>query len=237
MGNTTMGQTGTTRERILRAAADLLTTQGRDALSTRAVSAAAGVQAPTLYRLFGDKDGLLDAVAGFGFQTYLAGKHALRETDDPVEDLRRGWDLHVEFGLARPAFYELMYGDAGAARSPAARDAGAVLHGIISRIAAAGRLAMSVGRATQLVQSTGVGVVLLLIATPPADRDPELSELSREMVLRTITTDAESTSDSGLAGPAGALVQALGTGKPAALSAAERALLVEWLNRLADARP
>ena len=65
---------GTTRERIVEAAAQLLATGGREAVSTRAVSAAAGVQAPTIYRLFGDKQGLLDAVASRGFADYLRTK-------------------------------------------------------------------------------------------------------------------------------------------------------------------
>lgn len=34
----------------------------------------------------------------------------LTPSNDPVEDLRRGWDAHVEFGLTHPAFYVLMYG-------------------------------------------------------------------------------------------------------------------------------
>ena len=55
------------RQRICDAAAEAAGRGRRDAVSTRAVSAAAGVQAPTLYRLFGDKDGLLDAVADHGF--------------------------------------------------------------------------------------------------------------------------------------------------------------------------
>jgi AcrR family transcriptional regulator len=59
------------RARILAAAAALIADGGRDALTTRAVSAAAGVQAPTIYRLFGDKSGLLDAVAELGFAAYL----------------------------------------------------------------------------------------------------------------------------------------------------------------------
>ena len=52
-----------TRERILDAAAELLVSGGTDGVSTRAVAAAAGVQAPTLYRLFGDKQGLLEAAS------------------------------------------------------------------------------------------------------------------------------------------------------------------------------
>ncbi|MFC7739831.1 TetR/AcrR family transcriptional regulator [Nocardiopsis composta] len=108
------------RRRILEAAAGLLAEGGPEAASTRAVAAAAGVQAPTLYRLFGDKQGLLEALAAHGFERYLADKQELGATDDPVADLRRGWDLHVDFGLARPALYVLMYGTPGraAARPP-----------------------------------------------------------------------------------------------------------------------
>jgi AcrR family transcriptional regulator len=233
----TTERTGTTRERILRAAADLLARGGREAVSTRAVSAAAGVQAPTLYRLFGDKDGLLDAVAAFGFEQYLKDKHALGETDDPVEDLRRGWDLHVEFGLSRPEFYVLMYGEARpGAGSAAGRDA-AILRRMVARVAAAGRLTMSVERAARLAHATGVGVVLSLIATPPAERDLGLSALAREMVLRTIVTDvAPSTAEGvGLPSRAVALREAMRDHGAEALTATERALLAEWLDRIADA--
>src|SRR5918997_166322 len=96
------------RARILAAAARLIAEAGRDAATTRAVAAAAGVQAPTLYRLFGDKQGLLDAVTAYGFERYLAEKKTLVPSDDPVADLKRGWDNHVEFGLTHPAFYVLM---------------------------------------------------------------------------------------------------------------------------------
>ena len=78
-----------TRERLVKAAAELLIEGGKEAVSTRAVASAAGVQAPTLYRLFGDKDGLLDAVAAYGFADYLATKHAMGASDNPVDDLRR----------------------------------------------------------------------------------------------------------------------------------------------------
>ena len=101
------------RDRILRAAAMLLAEGGREAVSTRAVSAAAGVQPPTIYRQFGDMQGLLDAVAADGFARYLRAKVAREGTEDPVADLRAGWDAHIDFGLANPALYALMYGDPG----------------------------------------------------------------------------------------------------------------------------
>src|ERR1700761_6330028 len=87
-------------ERMLRAAAELLKTGGIDAVSTRAVATAAGVQPPTIYRLFGDKDGLLDAVSGFVLEEYMERKRRLIGTsDDPVVELRELWDLHIEFGF------------------------------------------------------------------------------------------------------------------------------------------
>ena len=51
------------RLQIIEAAARLLREGGALAVTTRGVADAASVQPPTIYRLFGDKDGLLDAVA------------------------------------------------------------------------------------------------------------------------------------------------------------------------------
>lgn len=78
------------RQRVIEAAADLLAREGRDAVTTRAVAVAAGLQPPAIYRLFGDKAGLLDAVAEYGFASFLAAKEAKRAgqaPQDPVEDL------------------------------------------------------------------------------------------------------------------------------------------------------
>ncbi|MET7518664.1 TetR/AcrR family transcriptional regulator [Streptomyces sp. NPDC005480] len=234
-----------TRERILRAAARLLADGGSEALSTRAVGAAAGVQAPTLYRVFGDKDGLLDAVAGYGFERYLADKHAMATTGDPVDDLRRGWDMHVDFGLTHPAFYVLMYGTVRPGHRPsAAGDAYAMLRAMVERTARAGRLRIPVDDAAQMIQATSSGVTLALISAPAEARDPGLSDLVRDTVLAALTTDlrpagAQSTGpDSGdatVAVHALALNAALDE-RPTALSPTETALLREWLERLASHR-
>ncbi|MEU8412537.1 TetR/AcrR family transcriptional regulator [Amycolatopsis japonica] len=220
----------TTKDRLVRAAAELLREGGREALSTRAVSAAAGVQAPTLYRTFGDKDGLLDAVATYGFKSYLKGKHALGETDDPVGDLRRGWDLHVEFGLQQPAFYMLMYGEPRVRE--ARREADAILRRIVGRIAEAGRLRVPVEQAAQLVHATGMGVILSFLASPPDQRDPDLIVAAREHVIAAITTDsADEASD--VPSRAIALKAALEKEPGDVLTPAEHAMLAEWLDRLA----
>jgi AcrR family transcriptional regulator len=224
-----------TRERIVEAAAALLTEGGREAVSTRAVSAAASVQAPTIYRLFGDKQGLLDAVAGHGFASYLRGKAALEKTADPVEDLRRGWDLHVGFGLAQPAFYALIYGEPRpGVETPAARAAADILAAQVRRIAEAGRLRVSEERAAHLIHAAGSGMTFTLIALPPERRDLTLSALARESTIAAVTTEtpAHPDADGGPVGRAVALRAVLP--QAAALSAAERGLLAEWLDRIAD---
>lgn len=228
-------KTSETRERILAAAAELLADGGASALSTRAVSAAADVQAPTLYRLFGDKDGLLDAVAAYGFERYLADKRSLPPTGDPVADLRLGWDTHLDFGLRHPSFYVLMYGTVRPGHRPAAaRDAFALLRGMVERVARAGRLRVPVDAAAQTIQATSSGVVLSLISTPEADRDDGLSARVRETVLAALTTDPPAAgSDSSASGHAIALGASLRSDPSSSLTTAEAALLHQWLDRLA----
>ena len=229
-----------TRDRIVRAAAELLAEGGREAVSTRAVAAAAGVQAPTIYRQFGDMHWLLDEVASYGFSVYLRDKTTRERAEDPVEDLRRGWDLHVGFGLANPTFYALMYGDPRpGAELTAAKEAAEILHGLVSRVAEAGRLRVEVERAARMIHAAGSGVTLTLIGTEPGDRDPALSEATREEVLAAITTDGldeEATGGDGRGRAANRAV-ALKAVLPEAeseLTPGEQALLSEWLDRIAD---
>jgi AcrR family transcriptional regulator len=219
------------RGRIVAAAARLLAEGGREAVSTRAVSAAAGVQAPTIYRLFGDMQGFLDAVASDGFTTDLHEKAGLQPSADPVEDLRTGLDQHVAFGLANPALYALMYGDVRPGASPPAAVAAAeVLGGLIRRIAVAGRLRVSEQLAVQLVHAAGRGTTLALIALPPDRRDPALLAIAREAVIAAISTDAPATASPGPVSAAIALRAVLP--HVTALGTSERALMREWLDRI-----
>src|SRR4029079_19183669 len=144
------------RARILRAATELLATGGRSAVTTRAVSAAAGVQPPTIYRHFGDMQGLLEAVARDTLPIYAREKASRPLTNDPVEDLRRAWDLHIAFGLAHPDAYALLYSAPSVAAYRPVRDEGvALLQGLVARIAEAGRLRVDVAHATDLIHAAG----------------------------------------------------------------------------------
>jgi AcrR family transcriptional regulator len=221
---------------MLQAAADLLQTGGIDAVSTRAVAAAAGVQPPTIYRQFGDKDGLLDAVAGFVMQGYLEKKRRLTDASrDPAVELRDLWDLHAEFGVNQPACYVLTFGQARPGRTvPAAAETVELLTAVIARLGDAGRLRMSVERATTYFRSCGAGYILIQISTEPDKRDPKLSSIMFEDMMAAISTDPTPKRPPELAGRAVALREALRDKKDLPLTAAERDLLAEWLNRLAD---
>ena len=227
------------RDRIIQAAAKLLAQGGREAASTRAVSIAAGVQAPTIYRQFGDMRGLLEAVAQATLAGYMRRKAARKHTDDPMEDLRHGWDQHVAFGLENPVVYSLVYGDpAVMADSGTVQDGFAKLLTLVGRVAEAGRLRVSVSHAAQLIASAGQGVTLTLIATPPEARDPKLSAAMCEAVIAAISTpSAPDSSSEQISGPERVAARAVAlravlTEAPEALSSAEQHLLDEWLDRL-----
>ncbi|MFB9991138.1 TetR/AcrR family transcriptional regulator [Deinococcus oregonensis] len=231
------------RERILQAALRLLETEGIEAVSTRAVSAAAEVQPPTIYRHFGDMQGLLNAAATAGFTAYLQVKTVRTPLSDPVEELREGWRMHIEFGLTHPNLYTAMYSSLQLRQeSPAALEAAGMLHLLMQRVAEAGRLAVSVNRAAAMVHAAAKGTTLSLLEAPV--RDSGLSDLMLETVLRGILTaepgaaagGAKSVAEPPSAGQQWAVhavsLAALLPEMQAPFSEAEQALLLEWLNRL-----
>ena len=215
---------------MIDAAIDLLARQGRDAVTTRAVADAAGVQAPAIYRLFGDKDGLLDAVAEHGFASFLASKNVDPNPDDHLADLRAGWDLAVEFGLANPALYTVMYAEP-MRESPAARAGMEILMGRIRRLAAAGWLRVGEELAAQIIHATARGAVLTWLSLPEERRDPALMVSLREAMVAAITTEKPVLADATPGAAARALRASLPDETP--LSDGERQLLTEWLDRLA----
>lgn len=221
------------RTRIVVAAATLIACGGRDAATTRAVAVAASVQAPTIYRLFGDKRGLLDAVAEHGLAAYVAEKSVREPHPDPVQELRDGWDMHVEFGLTHPGLFAIMSGNPNPRPlSPAAAAGLDVLRQRIRNIALAGRLRMSEGRAVALLHSVGTGTVLTLLGLPEARRDRGLSEAAREAVLAAIIGDVVAPANPGPSGAAAALRASLD--QTVVLTGGERHLLEELLDRIAD---
>src|SRR5689334_15303054 len=171
-----MQQVSDARAPILDAAARLLAEHGARGVTTRAVAQAAGVQAPTIYRLFGDKDGLIDAVAEHAMATYVAGKSSLDANADPVACLREGWRRHVDFGLANPDLFAMLNTPGRPAQSPATAAGIEVLRARVRRLASAGLLRVHEDRAVSMIHAAGTGTVLALLAMPVHSRDAGLSE-------------------------------------------------------------
>lgn len=227
-----------TRSKIVDVAARLLREHGPAAVTTRGVAEGAGVQAPTIYRLFGDKDGLLDAVAEHVMATYVSAKTAIVEAAsaddvDPLDDLRAGWDKQVDFGVANPTLFGLLSDPGRGLRSPAAQSGKRVLESRVHRIAVTGRLRVSERRAVELIHAAGTGTVLTILSTPPEQRDPGLAEDMYEAVLRQILSDAPARAQNGSMATAVAF-RALAP-RLDMLSDAERQLLADWLDRAIDA--
>ena len=224
---------GDTRGRILSAALRLLTTGGRDAVTTRAVAEAAGVQPPVLYRQFKDKDGLLDAIAEYGFLRYLERKQRRSPQLEPIESLRAGWDQHIQFGLQQPMIYRLMYAEPSPGRtSAAAARSFGMLREHMGRVAAAGLLRVTEEHAVSLYHSAAMGVVLFLLSAPAETRDLTISSMARETSLAAITEVSDPVSVRSPASSAAVTLRAtLNADSP--FSASELALLREWLERIA----
>lgn len=218
-----------TRDRIVKAAAGLLREQGAAAVTTRRVAHEAGLQPPALYRFFQDKDDLLDAAAEHVFAEHVEGKQATAPSDDPVEDLRAGWNTQIGFGLANPYVYGLLLDPARARDTPAQVKGVRILAERVHRIAAAGRLRVSEERAVNLIRAAGVGTVHTLLTLPPGQSDPHLADAAFDAVARAILVDEPAVS----AQDSAAVVAAFRTLLPelSGLSKTEAALLDEWLQR------
>lgn len=225
----------TTSHRISDAAMELLRTEGRQAVTVRAVAAAAGVQAPAIYRAFGDMYGLFSALATLGFHEYLKRKRAVA-ADNPVDALRAAWDVHVQFGLDEPELYLLMYGDpTRITRCDAAAEAWGMLLATLEGIAKAGRLAVPVAQAAELIHAASMGVTLTLVGQETPVRNPNNSPILRESTLAAILIDGEPLRHATPATLAVALSASLDDATP--LTPGQRAMLSEMLDSIASQLP
>jgi AcrR family transcriptional regulator len=223
------------RDRLLLAATQLLDEAAGGPVSTREITERAGVRAPTLYHHFGSKQALLDAVVSHGFKEFLRSRRA--DSNNPLEEVRAGWDSHVAFGLEFPGAYAHIYGNVKpGVPCGVTEDVRAHLLEALQPAASQGRLLVSPAEAATRILAACSGVTLTLIQQPPAERDLGLSERMRESVLASISDVPRETSPlnaptarQALESVAGAIDEA---GSP--LTIGERTLMRELLARLAD---
>ncbi|MFD2420349.1 TetR/AcrR family transcriptional regulator [Amycolatopsis pigmentata] len=217
------------RATVIEVALKLLRDGGQDAVTTRAVTDAAGIQAPTLYRLFGDKRGLLDAVVEHGYELAYNEKLKRSHHPDPVESMREGWAFLTRFGLENSMLFSLTYSSLRPGFvSPVIQKTYHLLEKISHQLAVAGRLKVTEKQATDLVYATSCGVVLALISMPEEQRDLRLSKDACEAVINAITTDAAPERNT-----TAAITLHASLSDVKCLTSGERLLLSELLQRIA----
>jgi AcrR family transcriptional regulator len=99
------------RDEILEAAERMLLETGSfEAVSIRAVADAVGVTPPSIYRHFADKTALIFEVCARHFtalEAYIG--QACAGIDDPVDKLAALGKAYIEFGVANPEPYRIMF--------------------------------------------------------------------------------------------------------------------------------
>jgi AcrR family transcriptional regulator len=98
------------RGKILDAARELFVEQGYDAVTMRKVAERIEYSPTAIYLHFADKEALLREIVGTDFAALAAQFQKLARIEDPMERLIRVGRAYVEFGLAHPNHYRLMFG-------------------------------------------------------------------------------------------------------------------------------
>jgi AcrR family transcriptional regulator len=96
---------------LVEAAAQLLATDGRDAVTARRVASAVGASTQAVYTHFGGMDELLAEIWREGFRRFGAALDEPAVTRDPVADwMAQGWGYR-RFALRDRHLYKIMFGD------------------------------------------------------------------------------------------------------------------------------
>lgn len=103
---------GDLRAALLKAAEEELTEKGRDRFSLRSVAKRAGVSHAAPAHHFGDVTGLMAALAASGFDRFLETQRARQKvaSANPREQLLQAGFGYIDFAMAHPALFRLMFG-------------------------------------------------------------------------------------------------------------------------------
>lgn len=98
-----------TRARILEAARELFVRKGYEATTMRAIADRVEYTPTAIYHHFRDKEALLTELSATDFRALAQAFHRIGQVTDPVERLRKIGVAYVEFALAHPMQYQLMF--------------------------------------------------------------------------------------------------------------------------------
>lgn len=194
-----------TRDKILEAAREMFATQGIEATTMRAIAQRIEYTPTAIYHHFKDKDALIIELCHGDFRALSQQFGRIGRIDDCVERLRKVGDAYVEFAIANPHHYQIMfmtrtpYAEPEFDRGNPEQDAYAFLLQTVQECIDTGRFRPEMTDAQQVGQmfwSSVHGLVSLQIAKRD---DPwiqwadlrETTRLTREALLRGLLRDGQ----------------------------------------------
>jgi TetR/AcrR family transcriptional regulator, repressor for uid operon len=180
-----------TSERILDAARDLVAASGLRPLTMDDVAAKAGVGRMTVYRRFGDRDRLVDALAIREVRRCLAELDAAVDRSDPVADqMADGFSTAVRLARTHPLLDRFARHEPGTALEALNADGGAIFAMSRAFTAALLREAQARGEvgdldpdhAAELLVRLGVSFVLIPSTALPLDDEERTRAIARDLI-------------------------------------------------------
>jgi AcrR family transcriptional regulator len=114
---------GSTKERIVAAAAELLDAGGQEAVTLRSVAEKVGISHNAPYRHFADRNALLAGVAIHDFKRLAEAFEARAASKPAALALRGAAEDFIAYGLLHPARYRLLFSDPDLPASDALKSA------------------------------------------------------------------------------------------------------------------
>jgi TetR/AcrR family transcriptional regulator, repressor for uid operon len=178
-------------ERILDAARDLVAASGLRRLTMDDVAARAGVGRMTVYRRFGDRERLVDALAIREVRRCLAELDAAVDTSDPIaEQMADGFAAAIRLARTHPLLERFARYEPESALEALNADGGAIF--AMSRAFTAGLLRQAQARgevgdidpdhAAEILVRLGVTFVLIPSTALPLDDEARVRDVARALI-------------------------------------------------------
>lgn len=97
------------RSRLLDVAVNLLQSDGPDSLTMRRIAAEAGCTTTVIYTMFGNREGLAEALYLEGFERFRRYLEAVPQRRSPYEHLTALGPAYRQACLSEPGYYSLMF--------------------------------------------------------------------------------------------------------------------------------
>jgi AcrR family transcriptional regulator len=108
-GEAVLRGTAVPRERIVDEALRIVTHEGPEGVTIRALAQRLGLSSGSIYSHFRSKDELLQQVAAQGFEMLMKEAIGAVEVPDPREAMLEGGRRYLAFAMQHPALYRLMF--------------------------------------------------------------------------------------------------------------------------------